>query len=148
MLLQCGKTLPRNHRNPNDFTFKDLHQQWCQHCEAQAQVAQGGNRTHFFQKKTSGTYQENKDTFFKTKSVTGAIAKTGISHEEGEIMVDSGPSMHMMSKSRFVHEETETIRKSEESCTIITAHGTSTSTEGAVHVRNLDMLIAVQLLED
>ena len=28
------------------------------------------------------TYQEHKDTFLKTKTVTGAISWTGIGHEE------------------------------------------------------------------
>ena len=34
--------------------------------------------------KVRGTYQENKDTFFKTKTVAGGFSSTGISHEERE----------------------------------------------------------------
>ena len=32
--------------------------------------------------KIFGTNQEHKDTFFKTKTVSGIISRTGISHEE------------------------------------------------------------------
>ena len=39
--------------------------------------------------------------------------------------------MHMMSKSDLTHEEKETIRKSKESWTIVTASGTITTTEEA-----------------
>ena len=50
----------------------------------------------------------------------------------------------MMSKSDLIHEEIEIIRKSEESCTIITANGSITATVGlAVYVRDLDVFIAV-----
>ena len=78
-----------------------------------------------------GTYPENKDTFFKTTTFIGAIFPTGISHEERQFIVDSGASVHLMSKSDLTHEEKETVGKSEESCTIITANGSIIATEEA-----------------
>ena len=52
-------------------------------------------------------------------------------------------------QARLYHEEEETIWESKESCTIVTANGTVTTTEEAVVcVKDLDMLITVQLLED
>ena len=56
---------------------------------------------------SAGRYQENKDTCFKTKIVTGAFSWTGTSHEERRVeKIDSGASMHMMCKSDLIHEET------------------------------------------
>ena len=55
--------------------------------------------------------------------------------------------MHMMSKSDLTGKKKETIRNSEESCTIVKANGTITTTEEATfYVKYLDMLITVQLL--
>ena len=49
--------------------------------------------------------------------------------------------MHMMSKGDLTHEE-------QESCTIITASGSITTTkEATVHVKDLDMFNTVQLLK-
>ena len=57
--------------------------------------------------------------------------------------------MRMMSKSDLFHEAKETIRLSKESCTIIAANGTNTTTdEATVYVKDLDMLITVHVLED
>ena len=43
----------------------------------------------------------------------------------------------------------KSIRKSRESCTIITANGSAITTEEAfVYVKDLDMFITVQVLED
>ena len=54
-----------------------------------------------------------------------------------------------MSRSDLIHEETETLRKSKESCTIIAANGTITTTEETIlHVTHWEMLLTVQLLQD
>ena len=42
---------------------------------------QHGSCTSFFFYKIRGPYQENKDAVFKSKTVTGTISRTGISHE-------------------------------------------------------------------
>ena len=55
----------------------------------------------------------------------------------------------MRGESTIIHEEKDTARKSTASCTIITANGTITTTEEAtVCVKDLDMFITVQLMED
>ena len=59
--------------------------------------------------------------------------------------------MQRMMKRDLFHEEEEeeTSRKSKASCTITEANGTITTTEEAtVYVRDLDIMITVQLLED
>ena len=64
-------------------------------------------------------------------------------------MVDSGASVHMMSKSDLIREGKTASRKSKESCSIITANGSITATEEAtVHVRDLDICITVHQLDD
>ena len=53
--------------------------------------------------------------------------------------------VRLMSKSDFTHEEQETVRKSKESWQIITA---DTTEEATAYVKDSDMFITVQLLED
>ena len=60
-------------------------------------------------------------------TATGAISRKEINHAEREFMVDSGASVRMMSKSDIVHEG---------------------QTASRVHVRDLDMCVIVQLLDD
>ena len=55
--------------------------------------------------------------------------------------------MHMMSKSDVTHKRKETIRKSKESCTIITASGSITATEEATVQRVLVMFLHSMYLE-
>ena len=93
-------------------------------------------------------WQRENCTMLFSKSA-GAISWTGISLEEREFTVDSGASVHMMSKSDLAQRQKETIRKSKESCTVLTAKGTITATEEAtLYFKDLDMFITVQLLED
>ena len=76
----------KNDRNPN-----------C--CEEEARKAAWRWHKHVF--KIHGTNEANEDTLFITKSDTRATSRTGISHEEREFTVDSGASMHLMSKSEL-----------------------------------------------
>ena len=84
---------------------------------------------------------QNKDSY-------RSHLRTGISHEERELTVDSAASILVMGKCDLNHEE-RTIRKSKESCKIGTSNGSvATTREAAVHVRDLDVFITVQLSED
>ena len=107
-----------------------------------------GDCTNTFTK-SAGTYQENMDKFFKTKTVTRGISRTRISQEERSFIVGTGASVLMMSKGDLIHEGKEPFRKSKESCTIITSNGSITTTqEASVYVRDLEMLITSEILED
>ena len=54
-----------------------------------------------------------------------------------------------MSKSDFIHEDKETTRQPKEFCMIIAANGSiATTEETTVYVKDLDMFIKVQSLED
>ena len=61
-------------------------QQWTKLCVEESRIAAWKLHKHFYT--IRGTYKENKDAFFKTKTVTGAISGTGISHEEVEVKED------------------------------------------------------------
>ena len=118
-MIQRG---PRKDRNPNAPAHEDLHQQWTEQCEEQVRVAAWDLLNIIY--KIRGTHQGNKDTFLKTKTVTGAISRS--SHDEREFALDSSASMHVMSLSDLIHEEKQTIWKSKESCMIVEANGSIT----------------------
>ena len=69
-----------------------------------------------------GTYQDQKNTFIKTKIVTGAISQTIISHEERD-------KRRLKRIHAYDEQEQDTIRISKEYCTIISATESITTTE-------------------
>ena len=110
---------------------------------------QHGRLTKVFTRSAGRPKKVGRGTFFKNTDYYRSYSQRGISHEEREFKIDTCASMHLMRSGDLVHEESETIRKSKESCTLLPASGSITSTEEAsVNVRDLDMFIVVQLLED
>ena len=64
-------------------------------------------------------------------------------------MVDSGASMHMVSKKDHDSAELETMRISRNPTTVMTANGEVLTKEGAtVYVKALDIFVKVMLLEE
>ena len=62
--------------------------------------------------------------------------------------MDSGASLHVMSKCDLTPEEQGTIQKSTDPSVIMTAHGTiQTAEEATVCVCDLDMFVQGQLLQ-
>ena len=78
------------------------------------------------------------------------LAHTSTSPEGREFVVDSGASMHMLSKKGFLSsDEMETLRRSRNSTTVVTANGeVQTNEEAQVHVHDLDLFVTVQILDD
>ena len=71
-----------------------------------------------------------------------------IKPEEREFVVDSGASMHMISKKELISDELETVTTSRSPMTVITANGeVRTNEEAAVYVRELDIFLTMKLLE-
>ena len=69
--------------------------------------------------------------------------------EEKEFVVDSGASVHMVSKRDLNPAELETVRISENPTTVVTTDGeVPTKEEATVYVRGLGLFVAVVLLED
>ena len=76
-------------------------------------------------------------------------APTSKSPEEREFVVDSAASMHMLSKKGLSSEELETLRRSRNPTTVVTANGEVQADEEAqVFVHDLGLFVTVQLLED
>ena len=69
--------------------------------------------------------------------------------EEREFVVDSGASMHMVSRKDLNSAELETMRRSKNPTTVMTANGeVRTREEATVYVKELDLFETVKLLED
>ena len=64
-------------------------------------------------------------------------------------MVDSGASMHVVSKKDLNSAELETMRTSRSPTTVMTANGeVQTREEATVYVKQLDLFVKVMLLEE
>ena len=69
--------------------------------------------------------------------------------EEREFVVDSGASMHMMSKKELSSEEMGTLKKSRTSTVVLTTNGeVQTHVDGQVFVHDLNQFVTVQLREE
>ena len=69
--------------------------------------------------------------------------------EEREFVVDSGASMHMLSEKDLSSAELDTLRKSRNPTTLITATGeVQTSEEAQVYVHDPDLFVTVRILGD
>ena len=68
---------------------------------------------------------------------------------EREFVVDSGASMHMVSKRDLNSVELETMSISKNPTTVVTANGeVQTREEATVYVKELDLFVTVMLLEE
>ena len=77
------------------------------------------------------------------------LAPTSKSPEEREFAVDSGASVHMLSKRDLSSDEMEDSAEIQEPTTVVTANGkVQTNEEAQVYVHDLDLLVTVQLLEE
>ena len=69
--------------------------------------------------------------------------------EERGFVVDSGASVHMVSKRDLNSAELETMRTSRSPTTVMTANGeVQTRGEATVFVKELDLFVTVMLLEE
>ena len=76
------------------------------------------------------------------------VAST-IKPEEREFLVDSGASMHMVSKRDLNSAELGTMRTSKNPTTVMTANGEVLTRENAtVYVKDQDLFVTVMLLEE
>ena len=95
--------------------------------------------------KYPGSYSENQHEFFKPSPASNVSSHSMTTSKEREFMVDSGASLHVMSKSDLTPEEQEAILKSKDPSVIMSAHGNSHTTEEAtVSAFDLDMFVQVQ----
>ena len=69
--------------------------------------------------------------------------------EERMFVVDSGASMHMLSKSDLSSDEVDTLRRSRTLVTVVTTNGeVQRNEEAQENVHDLDLFVTVQLLDN
>ena len=93
--------------------------------------------------------EKHKTTLFSPSENWRLPAPSTIEPEEREFVVDSGASMHMISKKDLNSAELETLTTSRSATTVITANGeVQTHEEATVYVKELDIFLTMRVLED
>ena len=107
-------------------------------------VKQRGSRP-----KISSNYRRNKTTFFSLSENWCLPAPSTIKPEERDFVVDSGASMHMISKKDLNYAEMNTLTKSCSPTTVIKANGEEhTHEEATGYVKELDIFLTMKVLEN
>ena len=131
-------------RNPNAPKFEVRSQEeteWQERCAREAAWRLAKNILKL---------KEKHETAFFSLSDTWCLpAPPVVKSEEREFAVDSGASMHMISKKDLNSAELETVTTSRSPTTVTTANGeVQTSEEATVHVKELDKFLTLKVLED
>ena len=80
---------------------------------------------------------------------SGAGSHFKNSPKEREFVVDSGASMHMLSKRDLSSDEMDSLRRSRIPTTVVRATGeVQTNEEAQVYVHDLDLFVTVQIVGD
>ena len=91
----------------------------------------------------------DKATRYTSVEAMAMPAPTSKRPEEREVEVDSGASMRMLSKKDLSSDELDTLRRSRNHITVVTANGEAqTNEEAQVCVYDPDLVVTVQLLEE
>ena len=128
-----GKICPGEHqRNPNVAKFEDRSQEETEWQEQGAREAAWRLARSILKLK-----EKNKAAFFSPSENRCLPAPSNLEPEEPEFVVDSGASMHMISKKDLNSAEMDTLTKSFSPTTVITANGeVQTHEEATVYVKN------------
>ena len=93
--------------------------------------------------------KENNKAAFFSLSENWCLSASNPKPEEREFVVDSGASMHMISKKDLNSADMNTLTKSCSPTIVITANGVvQTHEEAAVYVKELDIFLTVKVLEN
>ena len=93
--------------------------------------------------------EKDKTAFFSPSENRCLPAPSTLKLEGREFVVDSGASMHMISKKDLNSAELETLTTSRSPTTVITANGeVQTHEEPTVYVKELDIFLTLKVLED
>ena len=91
----------------------------------------------------------DKPAYYSSIEARRMPALTSKSPEEQEFVVDSGASMHMLSKKVLSSDELDTLGRSRDSTVVVTANGeVQTNEEAQEKVHDLDLFVTVQLHEE
>ena len=92
--------------------------------------------------------EHQRATFFSSPENT-CLPASSLKPEEREFVVDSGASMHMISKKDLSNAEMDTSTKSCSPTIVITANGeVQTHEEAIVYVKELDIFLTVKVFEN
>ena len=130
-------------RSPNAPKFEDRSQEETGWQEQGAREAAWKLDKNVFKLK-----EHARAAFFSSPENRCHLAST-LKLEEREFVVDSGASMHMISKKDLSEAEMDTLTKSCSPTIVITANGEVQTQEGAiVYVKELDMFLTMKVLEN
>ena len=130
-------------RSPNAPKFEDRSQEETELQEQGAREAAWRLAKHVLKLK-----EKNKATFF-SPSENRCLPASTLKPEEREFVVDSGASMHMISKKDLNSAEMDTLTKSCSPTIVITANGeVQTHEEATVYVKELDIFLTMKVLEN
>ena len=131
-------------RSPNAPKFEDRSQE-----ETEWQERWARDAAWKLAKSVLKLKEKNKATFFSPSENRYLRASNLEPEEEREFVVDSGASMHMISKKDLNSAEMDTLTKSCSPTTVITAIGeVQTHEEATVYVKELDIFLTMKVLEN
>ena len=130
-------------RSPNAPKFEDRSQ------EETVWQEQGAREAAWKLAKSVLKLEEHETATFFPPSENRCLPASSLKPEEREFVVDSGVSMHMISKKDLSDAEMDTLTKSCSPTTVITAKGeVQTHDEATVYVKELDIFLTLKVLEN
>ena len=130
-------------RSPNAPKFEDRSQEETEWQELGAREAAWKVAKSVFKLK-----EHERATFFSSPE-NRCLPVSTLKPEEREFVVDSGASMHMISKKDLSNSEMDTLTKSCSPAIVITANGEmQTHEEAIVYVKEFDIFLTMKVLEN
>ena len=130
-------------RSPNAPKFEDRSQEETEWQE------QGAREAAWKLAKNVLKLKEHERAAFFSPSQNRCLPASTLKPEEREFVVDSGASMHMISKKDLSNAEMDTLTKSFSPTIVITANGeVQTHEEAIVHVKELGIFLTMKVLEN
>ena len=131
-------------RSPNAQKFEDRSQE-----ETEWQEWQGAREAAWKLAKSVLNFKEQERATFFSPSENRCLPASTLKLEERDFVVDSGASMHMISKKYLSDAEMDTLTESCSPTIVMTANGeVQTHEEATVYVRELDIFLTVKVLEN
>ena len=125
-VIQTGSENPRN---PNASSFRERSIEWTLLMEEI--VRKSAWTLHKHVHTISGSSSENRQKFFESSYEGNGSSPPMTTSKDREFIEDLGASLQLMSKSDLTPEEHATIRKSKGPSVVVSANGTTHTTEAA-----------------
>ena len=130
-------------RSPNAPKFED------RSLEETEWQEQGAREAAWKLAKSVLNLKEQERASFFSPSENWCLPASNLKPEEREFVVDSGASMHMISKKDLSDADMDTLTKSCSPTKVITANGeVQTHEEATVYVKELDIFLTMKVLEN